>query len=303
MKYRGYLFAFLSALLYGSIGIFVKNGISVDFGPIDLVMLQMLISIILLFIICMIMFRKEIKLSRKQLLRMLILGGISNTMILVFNYMSYKYLSIAVATVILYTYPALVAIASAVIFKVRVSGNKKIAIIGTFFGCLMIINIFSPSVLASIKVVGLVYAFLAAVAFAFFNLYAAKILEDTKPFIVAFYNSIFTLAVLLVFNFGFVYKLRQIGSTLFVNTLLLAILCGIIPSILYYMALKNIGSIPVSIIGSLEIPIAGILAFLVFKDKLSALQIIGILVSLASVMLLKFEREEVYNIEKGKELG
>jgi drug/metabolite transporter (DMT)-like permease len=298
MKYRGYLLAFLSAALYGSIGIFVKNGISEKFGPIDLIMLQMLLSIFVLFVIFAFKSKKELKLSIKQFKRLFILGGLSNTAILVFNYQSYKYLSIAVATVILYTYPALVAIASAVIFKVRVTSNKVIAIIGTFIGCLLIINITSPSVLASLNGVGLVYAFLAAIAFAFFNLYAAKILNDTKPLVVAFYNSIFTFAVLLVFNFGFIYKLQYIKKDLLMNTSILAIFCGIIPSLLFYVALKDIGSIPVSIIGSLEIPIAGILACLVFGDTLSSIQIIGILISLASVILLRFEpKEKAYNNE------
>lgn len=45
MKYKGYLLAILSASFYASIGIFVKNGIGEDFNPIDLIMLQQIVTI------------------------------------------------------------------------------------------------------------------------------------------------------------------------------------------------------------------------------------------------------------------
>ena len=291
MKYRGYLLAVLSAALFGSIGIFVKNGISKDFSPIDLIMLQQIIAISILFIVCIILYRKQLILTRKVLIRLLILGGGANTLIMVLNYQSYKYLSIAIATVILFTYPSLVAIASAVFFKEKVSLHKILAILGTFVGCLLVIDIFSPGVLASISMKGVLFAFSAAIVFAFFNMYATRILIDTKPFVVAFYNAVFTMAVLLVFNFKFIYKLPHVKLPLLINTAVLAVLCGIIPSILFYEALKSIGSIPVSIIGTLEIPIAALLSFFIMKDSLTLVQVCGIAVSLISVIILKFERK------------
>jgi drug/metabolite transporter (DMT)-like permease len=292
MKYKGYLLAILSATFFASIGIFVKNGISKEFSPIDLIILQEIVTIIILFVICIIFYRKEIKLTRKMLIKLIILGGCSNTLIMVFNYESYKYVSIAIATVILFTYPTLVAIATIVIYKKRISLHIAIAIIGSFVGCLLVVNILSPSVFNTINIKGVVFAFLGAVSFAFFNMYAAKILEETKSFVVTFYNAIFTMAVLLIFNFKFISKLTDLNLNIITYAILLAVMSGIIPSVLFYEALKRIGSIPVSIIGTLEIPIAALFSFFIMKDSLSSVQVCGVIVSLISVILLKFERKK-----------
>lgn len=293
MKYRGYIFAILSATFYASIGIFVKNGISKEFSPIDLIMLQEIITIAILFIVCIIKYRNEVKLSRKMLFRLIVLGGGANSLMMILNYESYKYLSIAVATVILYTYPAIVAIISVLIFKQRITKYKVLAILGTFVGCLLVINIFSPNVIVTINIKGIIFAFLSALVFAFLNMYATKILQNTTPFVVTFYNAIFTLAVLLIFNFKFVYKLKDVNLGLLTNTTLLAVLCGIIPTILFYSALKSIGSIPTSIIGTLEIPIAAMLSFFILGDSLKFVQVSGVVLALVSVILLKFERESL----------
>lgn len=293
MKLKGYIYALISTLLYASIGVFVKNGISQEFSQIDLVMLQNLLTIVIMFIVCITRYKNELKVSKTMLKKLFILGGIANTLMLVCNYTSYKYLSITIATVILYTYPAILAIASYIIFKNKISKNKVFAIAGTFLGCLMVINIFSKATLSQLNFNGVAFAFLAAIAFAFMNMYASTILETVSPPIVTFYNSIFSTLVLLIFNFKFVFKLQYITLPLLNNTLMLTVFCGILPSILFYAALKHIGPIPTSIIGTLEIPFAALISFFIMNDSLSAVQILGIIVSLLSVILLRFEKSTV----------
>lgn len=289
MKYKGYIFAVLSAVFYASIGIFVKSGINNEFSSVDLLMLQEIVSIPILLGICLVFYRKHLLPDRKTLFKLFLIGGVANTLMLVLNYESYKYLSIPVATVILYTYPAMVAVATTFIFKQKVTKLKVLAIAGTMAGCLLVVNIFSPAVFHTISFKGILLALGAAVMFAFLGILATHTLNDTVPFVLTFYNAVFTLAVLLIFNFKFVYKLPHATLPVWSNAALLAIISGIVAASLYYLALSSIGTVPVSIIGTLEIPVAALLSFIIIGDPLNFVQIIGIIVSLCSVIILRFD--------------
>lgn len=287
MNIRGYIYAIVSAIFFGSAGIFVKNGYSEIFGPVELLMLQYIIATIILFIISIIKYKKSLFQSKSMLIKLFIQGAFGNTLMTVFFYSSFKYLDISIATMLLYTYPAMVAIISSLFFKEKISRRKIIAIICTFIGCLMVLNIFTGNTLKSSGIIGIMYGILAAVFYSFMNIYAKNIVEDVPPVIITLYTTIFSLIVLFIFNFGFIYKIGNITFSSIKNAAFLAFFCEIIPLTLLYAAIKEIGSVNTSIIGTLELPAAAIFSFLFIGEKLSILQISGILLAVYSVIRLK----------------
>lgn len=287
MKLKGFVFAVISALFFGSAGIFVKSGSSVDFTPVDLLMLQYLIATAILFIMCLLNYRSKLRLTRDMFIRLLIQGALGNTLMTVFFYLSFKYLDIAVTTMLLFTYPAMVAMASFIFFKEKVSKTKLFTILGTFLGCFLVLDIFSKSV--TINYLGVIFALLSAVFYSFMNLYAEKIVTDVPGLVITFYTTIFSLAVLFIFNYSFITKLGAITSSSVLNAGLLAFFCEIIPLSLLYESIKYIGPISTSIISSLELPASAIVAFIFLKEKLSTVQILGIILVVFCVIKLKTE--------------
>ncbi|SKA85128.1 Threonine/homoserine efflux transporter RhtA [Caloramator quimbayensis] len=290
MKLKGYLFAIVSAIFFGTSGIFVKNGYSDNFTPTDILMLQYIIAGIILLFICIIKYKQELKISKEMLKKLIIQGAFANTLMTVFFYSSFKYLDVSIATMLLYTYPAMVAAFSFIFLKDKITKSKAIAILGTFTGCIMVLNISSNN-LKNISLTGISFGILSAVFYTFMNIYAKKIVEDIHPVVITFYTTLFSLIVLIIFNFNFILKLPYISNASILNAGLLAFFCEIIPLTLLYAAIKYIGPVSTSIIGTLELPSAALLSYIFLNEKLSMLQIIGIVIVIYCVIILKKEED------------
>lgn len=286
MKLKGYFFAIVSAIFFGTSGIFVKNGYSDNFTPTDLLMLQYIIAGIILLFICIIKYKNKLKISKEMLRKLIIQGAFANTLMTVFFYSSFKYLDVSIATMLLYTYPAMVAAFSFIFLKEKITKVKAAAILGTFIGCIMVLNISSNN-LKNISLTGISFGILSAVFYTFMNIYAKKIVNDIHPVVITFYTTLFSLIVLIIFNFNFIGKLPYISNASILNAGLLAFFCEIIPLSLLYAAIKYIGPVSTSIIGTLELPSAALLSYIFLSEKLSILQIIGIMVVIYCVIILK----------------
>ncbi len=289
MKLKGFIYAIISSIFFGSAGIFVKSSYTENFSPVDLLMLQYIIASIILYIICLIKYRTSLKLSKSMLKKLIIQGVVGNTLMTVFFYSSFKYLDMAVATMLLYTYPAMVAAISFVFLKVKISKLKIAAICGTFIGSLLVLNIFSSS-FSSISLKGVLFGVLSAIFYAFMNLYAEKIVEDVPSMVITFYTTIFSLVVLFIINYGFIGKIPSITSGSIQNAALLAFFCEIIPLTLLYSAIKYIGSVSTSIISTIELPASAVFSNFIMHENIRLVQIIGILIIGYSVIVLKKEK-------------
>lgn len=285
MKLQGFIYAIISAVFFGSAGIFVKSGYSSNFTPVDLLMLQYIIAGIILFIMCFVKYKDKLRLSAVDLKRLIIQGAVGNTLMTVFFYQSFKYLDVAVATMLLFMYPSMVALASLVVFKEMISKTKIIAILGTFLGCILVLDIVGKG--SNISYIGVVFAILSAVFYAFMNIYAEKIVHDIPGLVITFYTTIFSLIVLFIFNFSFIYKIVDVSIPSFTNAALLAFFCEIIPLTFLYEAIKRIGPVSTSIITSLELPASAVIAFIFLNEKLSYVQVLGILIVVYFVIRLQ----------------
>lgn len=289
MKLKGFIYAIISSIFFGSAGIFVKSNYNENFSSVDLLMLQYIIASFILFIICIIKYRQSLKLSKSMLKKLIIQGVIGNTFMTVFFYSSFEYLDMAVATMLLYLYPAMVAAFSFAFLKAKISRLKIAAIFGTFLGSLLVLNIFSSS-FRSISLKGILFGVLAAVFYAFMNLYAEKIVEDVPSMVITFYTTIFSLIVLFIINYGFISKIPSITSGSILNAALLAFFCEIIPLTLLYSAIKYIGSVTTSIISTVELPASAVFSYFIMQENISFIQVIGILIIGYSVIILRMEK-------------
>lgn len=286
MRTRGFIYAIISAVLFGSAGIFVKEGYSNSFSPVDLLMLQYIIAGVILFVICIIKYRNSLKLNKILFRKLFIQGAIFNTLMTVFFYSSFQYLNAAEATLLLYTYPTMVAIYMAILKKQHIGYKKVLSILFAFVGSILVLNIFKFD-FTSGMVIGISFGILSAVFYSAMNIYAEGIVEDVNELVITFYTTMFSLIVLFIFNYKFVNRLPYVDIISIKNAFNLALFCEIIPLTLLYAAIKHIGPVTTSIISTLEIPSSALLGFLFLNESLSAVQILGIVVVVLSIVYLK----------------
>jgi len=285
MEIKGFIYAVLSAAFFGSAGFFIKRGYSFDLNPVELLTLQYITAIVMLFFMCIIRHPKNLRPSKKSMKRLILLGTVGNTLMTVSLYSAMAYLDVAVATMLLYTYPAMVALFSFLFYKEKISKSKAAAIAGTFVGCFFVINnTWSKTV--TISYIGIGFGIMSAISYAFMNIYSKAIVDHLPPLVTTFYTTLFSIAALIVFNFDFLWKLTLLPQEALINTISLAFFCEIVPLTLLYAAIKHIGPVKASIISTLELPVSAIMAFLVMGEKLFPMQYVGIGLVLFSILLL-----------------
>lgn len=296
MDFRGFIYAVVSAIFFGSAGIFIKQGYTQNLSPVELLILQYIIASVILFLICLIKYKKNLRLSKTMLGRLLLQGIVGNTLMTVFLYSSMVYLDVAVATMLLYTYPAMVALFSFFIYSERISMTKIAAIAGTFIGCLLVMNI-NEGLKKSLPIAGVAFGILSAVFYAFMNIYAEGIVEDVPPMVITFYTTVFSLIALLVFNTGFIPRISSMPLDTLINAGMLAFFCEIIPLTLLYTAIKLIGPVKAAIISTIELPVSSVVSVFIIGEALLPIQGAGIALVLASIILLEREAQirEEYN--------
>ena len=282
---KGYIYSIISAILFGSAGLFVKLAFASGIDSISLLTLQYIIAVPLMFILMYIFNKKLFKVTKTQLLRLAVLGIVGNTFMTVFYYTSFNYLPIQMVAILLYTYPIMVFIYLSV-FKRESLGYKKLfALFLAFLGCVLTLDLLFGQFEYSLM--GVFFGLLCAMFYAFMNIYSEERLQGLEPLAINAYSTLFSLISLLIYKFPlFVFK-GDVTTNVLLYTIILAIFCEIIPLTLLYAAIKHIGSLKVSIIGNLEIPTAMLVSFFILHEQIGNMQIIGTVLVIYSIYTIR----------------
>ncbi|MCT8978352.1 DMT family transporter [Clostridium sp. CX1] len=288
---KGYIYSIVSAVLFGTAGIFVKLGHNTGLDSVSLLTVQYIIAVSLMFLTAVLKDRKKLQVTKKQLLNMAVLGGVGNTFMTIFYYMAFEYLPVAMVTMLLFTYPIMVFIYSVVFEKQNINGKKIMAIAAAFLGCVLTLNILSGGFQYSIK--GLIFGLLSAVFYAFMNLYTEKKLDNVDSLSINAYSTLFSLLILILYQPPKILFTGEIKLEGLLYTTILAIICEIIPLTLLYEAIYHIGALKVSIISNLEIPTSIIVSFIFLKEGVSLTQILGAVLIFYAIHLVRQEETMV----------
>jgi drug/metabolite transporter (DMT)-like permease len=280
----GYIASIFSAILFGLAGILIKFIFSFNIDSIDLIILQYTFIVILLFILLSIFNIKMLKVGKKDLLPLIILGVLGDCFMTVFYYKSFYYLPVGIATVLLYTSPIFIYLYSVFFEHKKFTIKSFILLIGIFIGCSMVIGILP----FSYSPIGILYGTLGAVCFGFMNVYSSKKLKDINSLSLTFYSMLFSLVFLCIYRMPSKGLMLNMPLKAYMFILLLAFLCAFMPLTLFYYSIKHIGSFNTSVIGNLEVPTAIVAGLIIFNEQIGLIQILGILIILFGV----------YNIEK-----
>jgi drug/metabolite transporter (DMT)-like permease len=284
----GYITSILSAILFGLAGVFIKLIFFYNIDSIDLIILQYAFIIAILFVGLAAFNINILKVGKRDLFRLIILGIIGDCFMTVFYYKSFYYLPVGIATVLLYTSPIFIYLYSIFFEHKKFTIKSFSLLIVIFIGCSMVIGILP----FSYSPIGILYGILGAAAFGFMNVYSSKKLENINAMSLTFYSMIFSLIFLCI------YRLPAKGIDLnlpikaYIFIVVLALLCAFLPLMLFYYSIKHIGSFNTSVIGNLEVPTSIIAGLLIFGEKINLIQLVGILIILFGV----------YNIEKSNDM-
>ena len=282
---KGYLHAILSAFFFGLAGILVKLALKTGLESIQLIVLQYMVSVPLLFLYIFITDKNKLKLTKTLLMNLIILGVVGNAPMTIFYYNAFERLPAPIVTIMLYTYPFIIFIYNTLFFRRKMDRKMLFLISIGFLGAILTLNIIGASNTYSTK--GMFYAFMAAIFFAFMNMFCEKKLIQIDAFVINTYSTFFSLLALLSYNYAHMAFLAKVTLPIVLNVGVLSLFCEVLPLTLLYSGIKKIGGLKTSMIGNLEIPTAIILSALVLNEKLVGIQFIGVLLIIYTTYQIK----------------
>ena len=280
------LLVFISGLLWGTIGVFVKGLASLGADGALIGFLRMFFAFVVILAVSLIKHGRKIILRDKTaLFWCIILGLLCNGLFNVFYTSSIRINGIGIASVLLYTAPVFTAVASGIIFREKFSPVKISALAVNIVGCILTVTGGNLSV-NNADIAGI----LAGVGSGFCYGMAAVIGrlagEKTDALTVSVYSYLAAWIFILVF--------MRPDISAAVNDARIAglgFLYGLVPTalayVVYYDALKSINDTSkVPVIASVEPVTAVLIGTIIYNEEIGAANLAGVAVVMISIIIM-----------------
>lgn len=281
-KLKGYVLAGISAATFGLIPLFsipvMRNGISID----SILTHRFLIAIIAIGI--MMKFQKEsFRLHRDEILPLFFLGLLYAGSAF-FLFQGYKMMPTGVASTILFLYPVIVTIISAVFFREPVSLFTLVCIAIAFTGVSML---YVGDNTGTISFGGVLVVILSSVAYSFYMV----LIKKSKVARLSGPKLTFYVLIVSFFFFGikslFAHSHMPLSSfENWFNVFLLSIVTTVVSCITLVYAIEYVGATATAILGALEPLTAVVVGLLVFHEPFSLSLIFGFILIAVAVTIL-----------------
>lgn len=280
------LFIITAGILWGAIGIFVRELNASGLNSLDIIFIRAIFTTAIIFAILLIADRKALRIKLKDIWMFIGTGIFS---IVFFNgcyFSAMNYTSLSISAILLYTAPAFVMVMSVFLFKENFTKTKLIALVLSFVGCVFVSGIFSGESLA-LSPKGFLFGIGAGIGYALYSIFGTYALRKYKPLTVAAYTFLFaTLGSLPLANVKLVYVELSSSLHLFIYALFLAVISTVLPYIVYNQGLKYTPAGTASIMASVEPVSATLWGLIVFHEKMDLWNVLGMVCVLGSIVLL-----------------
>ena len=296
---RGYTIAVISAIFLSTTAIFIRHLTSNYQLPALVLAMWRNVFVVCTLIIAFLMINKNLLKIRSNHLIFLIFYGL---VVSIFNSLWTLSVSIngaSVATVMIYCSAAFTVLLGWIFLKEQLTSVKGIAIILSLVGCVLVAGAYQPS-MWNTNLAGISTGILSGLAYAIYSLmgrHAAQ--RGLSPWTTLLYSFGFAAFFLLIFNLipgdfliGKAVKAKDIfwlGNQM--NGWLILFLLAAIPTLggfgFYNVSLSYLPSSIANLIATLEPAFTALFAYILLGERLTIIQLIGGLITLAGVVFLR----------------
>lgn len=282
----GIIYVIIATLGYSLINIFMKLGINSGLNGLYITGTAFLISSLIFWIIIFAT-RRTTNFSYLYLN----ICAVASIGIYYFATKALNLVSASLYTIIFFTYPIFTIILSRIFFKNRISKIKLLSLIISMFGLCLTIGIFQEG-LIKFSTLGAIYSLITALATSVYYISLQKALEKTDS--IASNAYVFSItAVFCILYCVFTGQFTITPSVVQISYIvLLALISFTLAATFMVKGISMVGADTASIVNLFQPPITLILAYIIFKDHMTFVQIIGGILILASLFVLGMEKGE-----------
>lgn len=291
-KMKGIFLVIIAALFWGYMGVPTKYLGELNFDGFSIAFFRTSIAGIVYVLYCLKKDSSLLKVNKKGLLFFMIYGVVAFAGTFISYILAVKYISIALATMFMFTSQIWVVILSYFIFKEKFTLKKGIAILLTLVGCFLMCKIYNPNNV-DLNIKGVLFGVISGFTFALQIILAKINLSKYNQDTLLAYSFIFASIILIPFmdikNTIDIITSSNNTSFIISNILIIGFFNTVIANGAYVKSVQYIEVGIASIIASSEIVISAIIAYIIFKESLDMGQILGMILILVSVIILEIK--------------
>ena len=293
-RLTGILFVLAGALGFSAKAVLVKLAFAAQ-ADIDVITLMALrMGMALPFFVVIALFLKKTKnntqFSRDTVIPVITLGLLGYYLASYFDFWGLKFIPAGLERAILFTYPTIVVLLSALVYKTKLAGKTMLALVISYGGIVLAFSSYAALSTAENYdnlLTGSLLVFSAAISFAIFILGSARMIHKIGSIQFTAWSMIVACIATLI-HFFVVNDISDIlvpGKVLFIAAIL-AIFSTVIPSFFIAAGIKRIGASTASIVNSTGPIITIILGYYLLDEHLAVTQFIGITLVIAGAALV-----------------
>lgn len=273
-----------AAALWGIIGVWNRRLMAGGLSPYSIVVVRNCGGLVLLTAVMALRDRSVFHVERQHLKYFFGTGVVSVVLFTVCYFSCQEICSLAVASILLYTAPAIVVVLSAVLWRERVTKKKLLALGLTLVGCALVCGVFSGAL--TVTGGGILLGLGAGFFYALYSIFGRYALAHYGPMTVTVWTFVFAgVASLALVRPAELAALAQ--PSLALTAVGLVVCSTVLPYILYTRGLARVEAGKASILASLEPVVASVAGVVLFGEPMSPLTAAGIVCVLAGVYILR----------------
>ena len=286
-KRLAYIYVILGAACWGLIGVFNRLLAEVGVSVWNRVTIRNFISLVLLTVVFA-LFKRGVFRIKLRHLPIFIGAGLLSVLGLALTYFNCQmHCSLAVAGILLYLAPSFVVLMSALFWKAPITKRKVMALVLSFFGCVLVSGIMSGAL--TVSVTGLLLGIGAGFCYATYTIFAHYGLEHYDSLTMIYWTFFFAgLGSLAFLNWGELVPSLHLGTT-WIGIAGLVMIATVLPYLFYTKGLEGVESGKASIIANVEPVVAALTGVVFFHEALNVWTVLGIACVLGGVVLLAKE--------------
>jgi len=262
-----------------------------------LLFLRFFCTALLLFSYLLVM-KAPLAVRKKQLFSLFLLGGILYMLQSTFYFTAVKFIPASLAALLLYTFPIFVLLLAFLVDREKITGSNIGAALLSVAGLALVLG----AGFGEIKTAGVLLAIGAAVTYSCYVVFSSKVLKETTPLVSTAYIALFAAVSLFLVGVSTDGLQLQYGRQVWMSLAGIVVLSTIFPMITLFIGLNLIGSTKASIISMVEPIITIGFSAVLLGERLTWLQICGVVAVLAGAFLVVANRRptEAVQVEESQ---
>lgn len=285
MKKKALIAVLVAGIFWGFMGLFVRVLNAAGFGSFEVAQARITTGLLIVGIYLLIFNPGLLKIRLRDLWCFLGTGLVSLLLFSVCYFSALTYTSLSVAAILLYTAPCFVMVMSLFLFKEKFSGQKVLALLVAFAGCVLVSGLGSDSAVSGIgMLLGLGSGFFYAL-YSIFGRYAIN--RGYGAWTMTFYTFLFcSIGCAFLSDWPLMIGAVKADSSIIWWILGLGFVTAFLPYVLYSYGLEHMESSKASILASVEPVVGTLVGVFVFHEPISALGILGVALVLSAIVIL-----------------